>query len=234
MSVLVSKKEIKQTGSYAINTKRFRAVLFDLDGTLVDTMPAFASLAAGIIQQYSGLNFEDAYSRYLMTSGVPFQCQLQQITPDHPEIFTMSDLFEKAKLQISARFPMSISTLSTLKRLESAGIGIAISSNNNDEYVRRFAMRSSIAFDFALGYNDELEKGGPHFDYAMRHYACGLRDLLFVGDSLSDAAIAKVYGLAFVAVTRTVSSDLFLTHYPQVACITDISLLPRLLDMRDS
>jgi len=42
-----------------------KVVMFDLDGTLVDTMEHFADLAAELINQYYGVEWQLARRRYL-------------------------------------------------------------------------------------------------------------------------------------------------------------------------
>lgn len=56
-------------------------ILFDFDGTLVDTMPAHSKLAAEVINKYFGINKKLAYKKYIETSGLPFEKQLEIIFP---------------------------------------------------------------------------------------------------------------------------------------------------------
>ena len=60
-------------------------ILWDWDGTLADTMPAHADLAAKCIQKHFGINFQNAREEYLNTSGIPFDYQLKKIFPNTEE-----------------------------------------------------------------------------------------------------------------------------------------------------
>src|SRR5262249_60976340 len=57
-------------------------LLFDLDGTLVDTMQAIADLAAGVMARHFGVVERPARKLYLEPSGIPFQQQLEAIFGD--------------------------------------------------------------------------------------------------------------------------------------------------------
>lgn len=52
--------------------------MHDWDGTDVDTMPSHADLAAKVIRKHFGLTISDARSKYLATTGVPFDGQLEK------------------------------------------------------------------------------------------------------------------------------------------------------------
>src|ERR1700742_4647011 len=58
-----------------------RAVLFDLDGTLIDTMQVFADVAADVMVRHHALDRTAARTAYLATSGIPFFQQLEKIVP---------------------------------------------------------------------------------------------------------------------------------------------------------
>jgi beta-phosphoglucomutase-like phosphatase (HAD superfamily) len=56
-------------------------VMWDWDGTLADTMPAHADLAAMCINAHFGMNIPEARESYLKTTGIPFDRQLEKIFP---------------------------------------------------------------------------------------------------------------------------------------------------------
>ena len=57
-------------------------IMFDLDGTLFDTMGAHADLAADVMAKHLGLSKKSARNKYLATAGVPFPKQLELIFPN--------------------------------------------------------------------------------------------------------------------------------------------------------
>lgn len=56
-------------------------VMWDWDGTLADTMPAHADLAAECINAHFGIDTPEAREKYLNTTGIPFDRQLEKIFP---------------------------------------------------------------------------------------------------------------------------------------------------------
>jgi phosphoglycolate phosphatase-like HAD superfamily hydrolase len=207
-------------------SERLRAILFDLDGTLVDSMKIFSEIASQILHRYVGMPLEQGRCRYLQTCGIPFRLQLNMIVPSHNKINQMSEEFENIKRAATSNLTMDSDTLAALNVIKASGVGIAVSSNNYQINVLRFAESSPVQFDFALGYGEELQKGEPHLSYATSYYQCGLRELLFVGDSLSDAVVAAECGVRFIAITRTFSDEEFRALDEDVTCIASIRELP--------
>jgi phosphoglycolate phosphatase-like HAD superfamily hydrolase len=205
------------------------AILFDLDGTLIDTMGRFAQVAADVLNEYVGLPKQTARHRYLETSGIPFHQQLALIVPNHPLTTVMSDAFESRKLRAITSVTMSPGTIAALRFLREAGVGIGVSSNNLHNHVANFASSSPVKFDFALGYTGILYKGEPHIAHAMVLYGCSATDLLFVGDSLSDCFMAQRCGVPFIGITGTNSKYRFCSINPHAVCICSIEQLPQLI-----
>jgi len=198
-------------------------ILFDLDGTLVDTMPSFANIAAQVMSMHASLDFGHARDLYLKTSGLPFEAQLDLIVPKHSKKKAMVDTFEKRKLHFSTRAKLAPSTVEVLHHLRASGIQIGISSNSYQEQVTNFAASSPVPFDFALGFSQELSKGHSHISWLEKRGFGDRKHMLFVGDSLSDAKTAQSSGISFIAVTTTFSRDAFESEISDITCISDIT-----------
>lgn len=215
---------------FAIETKSFKVILFDLDGTLIDNMQSFAIIAAKLLNRYTGLPLEYAYEKYLETSGVPFLSQLSLIIPGHPEIEFINAIFEREKLATLDEIRMDDNTIMALREIRRLGIKFGISSNNYHANVISFVRSSPIEFDFALGYTSTLKKGTPHLSYISRVCQCSIEDMLFIGDSLADATTALECNVSFVAITNTISQAQFAAAFPGITCIPNIVTLLDLLD----
>src|SRR5438876_1183161 len=83
------------------------ALLCDLDGTLIDTMPILADLARDVLGEIYGMPGSLARELYLATCGLPFIQQLQAICPDDVRNPTASRIFEERKPALcrAARMP---------------------------------------------------------------------------------------------------------------------------------
>jgi phosphoglycolate phosphatase-like HAD superfamily hydrolase len=178
-------------------------ILFDLDGTLADTMGAFADVAARVLARY-GLAADAARARYRETSGVPFRRQLDAIVPGAPaaELDDAAADFEREKQAIAASARMDAPTESALRTLRAAGHRLGISSNGAQVHVDAFAARTPGLFELALGWASGHEK--PHAIHARR--ALG-EPIVFVGDSPQDRALAEAAGFRFVAKVGTFPAD---------------------------
>src|ERR1043166_3935452 len=74
-----------------------RVLLCDLDGTLIDTMPTLADLAAQVMAESYSMPLSLAREMYVATCGLPFSQQLEAICPGDARNTGVSDRFEAAK-----------------------------------------------------------------------------------------------------------------------------------------
>lgn len=202
-----------------------RAVLFDLDGTLIDTMGAFADVAADVLVKHHRIERARARRDYLLTSGVPFFRQLEVIAPGHPMNGRAADEFEERKLLATTDVEPTEETVQALAALRDAGIAVAVCSNNFQPQVDSFAERAKTEFALALGFGNGLAKGPTQFDKACEVLDCTRDDLVFVGDSLADAGIALETGIRFVGKLGTFKATDFARVVPDAPVISEITEL---------
>jgi phosphoglycolate phosphatase-like HAD superfamily hydrolase len=210
---------------------RLSAVLFDLDGTLVDTMPAFADLAAQVMEAWHGLGFALARRRYLETSGLPFVQQLELISPGHAANAAASAEFEARKLAVCRRTSMDARTIAGLEALRGLGLALVVSSNTGQDVVDEFAACEPLRFDLALGFDPArgLAKGLPHIERTLAALGIARERLLFVGDSLRDADLAEQAGIPFVGRVGTFSAGDFRGRDPNAITVGHVDELPDLV-----
>jgi phosphoglycolate phosphatase-like HAD superfamily hydrolase len=206
-------------------------IMFDLDGTLVDTMRAFADLAAQIMVEYHGADRAWARGRYLATSGVPFCKQLELIVPGHPANPAASGDFEQRKRAICTRTPMDEDTIAALEDVRSYGIKVVLSSNTGQVFVDDFVSREPFAFDLALGFDEpaRMAKGRPHVSATCERFGVPSTSIWFVGDSLADSDLARESGLTFIGRLGTFAAGDFERHAPGTRTIDSIQELVHLL-----
>lgn len=204
-------------------------LLLDLDGTLVDTMQAFADLAAGVMERHFGLESRTARKLYLETSGIPFQQQLEVIFGEQPAVPEAAGEYESRKHAIAAAAEMDADTRTALDEIRSRGIGLVVSSNGMQKHVDRFAARSAGLFDLALGFGGALAKGEPHIALVEQALGIGRARLAFIGDSLRDGELAEASGVRFVGRTGTFTRREMAARFPAVPVIDSVAELPALL-----
>jgi phosphoglycolate phosphatase-like HAD superfamily hydrolase len=205
-------------------------LLCDLDGTLIDTMPILADLAATVITDEFGMPRSLARELYLATCGLPFCQQLEAICAGDARNAAAADRFEAAKPALCRSARMPADTRRALITLQGRGVRIVVSSNNGTDNVAAFAADSGFAFDLALGYGDGLAKGGPHIARAEQVFRASRGEMVFVGDSLHDGEIAAVESLPFVGVAGTFSRDRFTLRFPGVPVVSRFADVVDLFD----
>jgi phosphoglycolate phosphatase-like HAD superfamily hydrolase len=207
-----------------------RILLCDLDGTLIDTMPILADLAATVITETYGMPRSLARELYLATCGLPFFQQLEAICPGDARNAAASTRFEAAKPALCRSAHMPNDTRRALITLQGRGVRIVVSSNNGTQNVEWFAADSGFAFDLALGFGGGLAKGGPHIIRAEEVFRARRAEMVFVGDSLHDGDIAAREGVAFIGVAGTFSRDRFSLRFPGLPIVTRFADLVDLFD----
>jgi phosphoglycolate phosphatase-like HAD superfamily hydrolase len=202
------------------------AVLFDLDGTLVDSMTGFGLVAARVLEQHHGLPFAQGQEAYRRTSGIPFFAQLEQLFPGDPRNPAAATQFEAEKLHGMFEDPLNPGCLETLEGLRGRRLFTALSSNNFQDVVDRFVAARALPLDLVLAWRSpEFCKGPAHFAEVLR--LTGLRNdaLLFVGDSLADGQKAAQAGLRFAGLQGTFTKAEF------QAALGPVPVLGKLLDL---
>jgi phosphoglycolate phosphatase-like HAD superfamily hydrolase/phosphatidylglycerophosphate synthase len=204
-------------------------IVFDFDGTVVDSMNTFADLAAEVMPKYYPVNASIARSMYLNTSGVPFFQQLELLFPNHQANATASEEFERRKLDTYFERPLFTDVLETVHHLKKRGIKTAVSSNNFQHLVESFVTRTGITFDLVLGYKTNFEKGQEHFAYIERRLGIGREAMAFVGDSIKDGERAMHCGVEFIGKEGIFSRDQFTERFPGARIISTLSELKELI-----
>jgi phosphoglycolate phosphatase-like HAD superfamily hydrolase len=207
-----------------------RVLLCDLDGTLIDTMPTLADLAAEVMAETYAMPRSLAHEMYVATCGLPFFQQLEAICPADPRNAGAADRFEAAKPALCRSARMPADTRRALITLQGRGVRIVVSSNNGIDNVEAFAGSSGFAFDLVLGFGDGQAKGNPHVARAEETFRASRGEMLFVGDSLHDGEIAASAGIPFVGLAGTFSRERFVLKFPQLPVVSRFADLVDLFD----
>jgi phosphoglycolate phosphatase-like HAD superfamily hydrolase len=207
-----------------------KVLLCDLDGTLIDTMPTLADLAAEVMSETYAMPRSLARELYVATCGLPFFQQLEAICPGDPRNAACADRFETAKPALCRSARMPADTRRALITLQGRGVRIVVSSNNGIDNVDAFARASGFAFDLVLGFGDGLAKGLPHIARAEQLFGVRRDEMTFIGDSLHDGEIAGATGIPFVGLAGTFSRERFALKFPELPVVSRFSELVDLFD----
>ncbi|MGY5860396.1 MAG: HAD hydrolase-like protein [Candidatus Thorarchaeota archaeon] len=165
-----------------------KAVIFDFDGTLADSMPFLEQIGVEMMMKYFNVQKEDATHRYRSTTGLPYEQQVKMNFPDHPNCDSAIDEFEKLKKDRIFDQKLFTDTEEFVRELIERGLDVFVSSSTFQPTIEEYFRRSGLLdlFKGILGYRPGFEKGADHFNHIHSEYNVEFKDMLFVGDSLKD------------------------------------------------
>jgi choline kinase/phosphoglycolate phosphatase-like HAD superfamily hydrolase/phosphatidylglycerophosphate synthase len=204
-----------------------RAVAFDFDGTLADSMGPLAKLAAELLSRELGMPRHEATSRYLATAGDDFRTQLDVIASGRPCLDEIAVAFEAAHEGLMGGVQPFADAGAAIKRLARADVPALICSSTRAELVEEFCRRFGLAPLAAAvdGWRPDHPKVAQ-----LRAWTAAMdvdpHDVLFVGDAVRDPAIARAAGVRFVGLARPGHPDAFAgSGVPVVTSLIDLARL---------
>lgn len=164
------------------------AVLFDLDGTLADTVQLILHCYRHTMRTHLGRELPD--ERWLATIGTPLRDQLRDFARDEDEAARMLETYVTYQRGIHdqwvSAFPGAVEVVGTLK---SQGIAIGVVTSKRREMAVRTLGRCGLEgeYDVLVAF-DDVERGKPDPQPVLRALdLLGLQDqadrTLMVGDS---------------------------------------------------
>ncbi len=187
-----------------------QAVIFDLDGTIADTMGALIDLATEMITANYAILEGEARRRYLETTGLDFATQLEIMFPGDRKNREVAEEFERRKRKLIMDLPIFPDAVDALRFFKERGIPVFVCSSTTDEMIKAYFREhqmdglihsfSGLKDGFSKARQIESILGKHHFD----------RDsIVFIGDSLKDGEIAREIGIVFFGVERIFSASDF-------------------------
>jgi choline kinase/phosphoglycolate phosphatase-like HAD superfamily hydrolase/phosphatidylglycerophosphate synthase len=204
-----------------------RAVAFDFDGTVADSMATLATLAVELLSRELGIPRDEAMSRYLATVGDDFRTQLDGIASGRPGLDEIAVGFEAAKEGLMPAIRPFADAGAAIERLGHADVRALICSSTRAELVHESCRRFGLAQIGAAvdGWRPDHPKVAQLQAWATT-IGVAPHDILFVGDTVRDAAIARAAGVRFIGLSRPGHPDAFAgSGVPLVASLTDLARL---------
>ncbi len=212
---------------------RDATLVFDLDGTLVDTAPDLVAATNHVLADLGLPGVSEHALRPLIGHGARFMVE-HAMGPDAAKLSEderkrLVDLFldyYAANIAVGSR-PFE-GTVTALERLKGAGAKLAVCTNKAEATSRRLleALGLSPLFSAVAG-RDTFPVFKPHPDHLLgtiRLAGGEASRAVMVGDSRIDIATAKAAGVPVVAVTfgytdtpvRELSPDRAIDHYDEL------------------
>lgn len=194
-------------------TVRYRAVLFDLDGTLVDSIPFLLECFTGAVREVLGRDVHEDRVRPLV--GLPLRMMFERFEPALSDELADAcfEYYRTAYLPcVVERSPLFADTVPLLDELERRGVARAIVTGKTREGALRVVEPLGVAGRFgAIVGADHGGRPKPSPDgalYAAELLGVAPEEAIVVGDSLLDVEMAIEAGMTAVGVaTGTASRD---------------------------
>src|SRR2546423_14174474 len=187
---------------------RYRAVIFDLDGTLVDSYAALTE-AVNYARRKHGLH-ELSAVRIREFVGDGLDKLLQRAFDNERVPRSVRDAFETRYDEICcAESKVLADVEATLEELSSLGVAMAVCTNKPSNFSRKILEFLRLAPFFRAIVRPHIARArkpeAQHVLHALHSTECAPHDALFVGDMPIDVHAARNSGVA-VAVVPTGSS----------------------------
>lgn len=183
-----------------------RAVIFDIDGTLLDSVDLHAKAWVEAFRHFGVETKEGEVRRQIGKGGdqlMPVFLSGEQVKQEGEKISSYrSDLFKRAYLDKVRPFP---GVRPLFERIRRAGLTIALASSGKKDEVEHYRKLLGIndLVDVATS-SDDADRSKPHPDIFEAAIAkldgIAPSDMIVVGDTPYDAEAARKAGLATIGV----------------------------------
>ena len=210
-----------------------RAVVFDLDGTLVDAYAAIHESLGVVLAAFGRPPVMREETRRMVGQGLEAlvgKAVGEENVAEGVRLFR--ERYEKVGLEATRLLP---GAEVVTRRLFERGIGLAIASNKPAAFTRPLlaALGLSHRFGFVAGPDDGFPpKPAPHMVFmALGTLGIPARDAVFVGDMPIDVATARAAQTSIIALpTGSATREELLACSPDAIVENLEALLPLLLD----
>jgi phosphoglycolate phosphatase len=184
-------------------------VMYDLDGTLIDTADEIAMAVNATLSQYGHVTVSEAQVTSWIGHGTVWL--MQQAWPNKIDI-EIADTWEAVMKNFMQHYKNVVGTMSkpypavieTLNALKKQGVKQAIVTNKEEPYTSKILAQHNmqIFFDVVVAGNTlPFKKPNPEvIEHCLEVLGESKQNSLFVGDSETDLATAKNAGVIFWAV----------------------------------
>lgn len=194
----------------AIDVKQIKLILFDLDGTLVDSVPDLAWCGNAILQQLEMPTRDLASARAWVGNGVErfvkrFISGAMDGEPDEAVFNRGLEIFNRLYADnVSRRSVVYPGVGEALQQFSGMEIHLACVTNKPEPFTSDLIAALGLASFFELvvaGNTTARKKPDPMpLHYAADHFGLDYAECLMVGDSSNDVSAARAAGFSIVCV----------------------------------
>lgn len=186
---------------------RVKAVMIDLDGTLLDTIPDLAVAANMMLKELGRTPLAETLIRTFVGKGIPRLVERALAGAADPDLFARAlPVFERCYAGVNGRHTTIYPGVKEgLGRLRDQGFPLACVTNKAGSFTLPLLEHMKLAPYFAeVVAGDTLPKKKPDplpLTHTCEKFGIAPRDMLMIGDSLNDAQAARAAGCPVFCVT---------------------------------
>lgn len=181
---------------------KIKAIYFDCDGTLLDTLQDIHEALNHTLKELGLPNVTKDQTRSFIGNGL--RNLLRKALNSEDVDFALARFHHYYDANLIEHSVPYEGILEFLDELRTMGITLGMISNKTDRYIQRLTKHFfAEKFDVVLGERMDLRRK-PYrdmLDYALNQTSHSIEEIIFVGDSLVDAAFIKEHQLKGALVT---------------------------------
>ncbi|MEI6898002.1 MAG: phosphoglycolate phosphatase [Psychromonas sp.] len=188
--------------------KNIKLICFDLDGTLVDSVPDLRLALNAMMDDFKLPHCQDEQIKTWIGNGLPKLVERALLHVGNQQITqqTAFSCFEKHyRHYINSASCLYENVVETLHALKKKGYQIALITNKAEQFLPALLQHFKMSdyFDLVIG-GDTLAKNKPdpmQVDFACSHFGVQKMQAVMVGDSKNDILAGQNAGLISIALT---------------------------------
>jgi len=192
--------------------ERIKAIVFDWDGTVVNTMQIKICNASNIFSEQYDVDSESIAESYRKYSGIPRRDLFDLIARENIGRGLSKFEFNRLSSEFTSRNVESYKTnkvfdnnkRKVLVRIKEHELMMFVSSSANKDEIEKLAMLLDLEkyFKEMLGSTGDFRKGIAHINYIKKKYGIKATQIMFVGDERADMRLAGRLGVMCVGVVN--------------------------------
>lgn len=188
--------------------ENIKLICFDLDGTLVDSVPDLRLALNAMLDEFQLPHCQDEDIKTWVGNGIPKLVE-RALKHVRNQSTSKSDALSRFETHyqhyLNSASCLYDNVAETLKVLKARGYQTALITNKAEQFLPDLLANFEISdyFDLVLG-GDTLAKNKPdpmQVNYALEHFCCDKTQAVMVGDSKNDILAGQNAGLVSIALT---------------------------------
>lgn len=194
----------------------YSLVIFDLDGTLVDSFPWFLRNINDTADKFGFRRVPDEEIASLRRAGL--REIFERLEVPHRKLPAIVRHMRRLKAEQAASIALFPGVAAMLRTLANAGLRLAVVSSDREANARRQLGADTAALFASFDCGASLFGKAAKFRRAVRRAGVPASDAVAIGDEIRDIEAARAAGIACAAVTWGYSApDALLAHKPDMA-----------------